>query len=665
MYELRSQPTFDQVVGVVPPSPIDGVSVVYDKPFFVSNPPYRDPLSARFAGREMLSAPVNLRALCNAQAYGSGVSQHLRYGGRLYQNPREIEMFLESVTLKTAPLMNAWSLFSGRWEDFSEGKHYVPTSITGENPVIHENLFGSVSSVFDMSTPAPFRRDGTDVLWTGMKLVQLNPAVISRQLPVFDVSLTGMLEAVLRNDVTEELSGLDAENPNIIRAYPDYGWRMVSTTKYQVEYHYGIQQNEPLGVTRMDVNWFAIRFTFELVPFEIYPMELEELAALSNFTRLIVKVEWTPGVFVWCSPIGLPGYPALMDAYYQYRDRLPANRWEDWSSRQYYHEETLEGTVGFATDPQRTRLSEYLGWNEAESRYSSYDPGTFLDFCSWSNQVLKESVSAVSLSYMDAVEKALEVFEANHVELLAELGDILAPIDVLRMAYELPRFLGKKAVMLLGILDLVADTYLLTKFALAPTIDDAIDVSRRAKAFRERILKGDAFKAQTTHGKCVVVLEEDNLLGVPPCKVVLRSKVRLKEHPDSLLTAAIGLDSVGLLPTGSAVWDTIPGSFLVDWFFPVGDAVSMVEKQAKVLLLGCTYCVHTISIEHRFSDEVLATLGYADSGDAASGGVGYRKFVRTVDRRVPILGPTRLPVLRQPGIPDFGIAGSLIYKSFR
>jgi hypothetical protein len=158
-----------------------------------------------------------------------------------------------------------------------------------------------------------------------------------------------------------------------------------------------------------------------------------------------------------------------------------------------------------------------------------------------------------------------------------------------------------------------------------------------------------------------VQLGPDNPLGVPPCWVILRATVRLRENPDSLMTALITADSVQILPSLSRAWDLIPWSFLVDWFVPVGQYLDIVDAQAKVLLLDCVYSVYTISVVEYFSDEVLNSLGCSVLSEEDSGGAGYRTFVRLVSKQPPAFGPTRLPVASAPGIPDFGLAGALIW----
>jgi hypothetical protein len=249
--------------------------------------------------------------------------------------------------------------------------------------------------------------------------------------------------------------------------------------------------------------------------------------------------------------------------------------------------------------------------------------------------------------------------ESNHLEALFELGEITAPLDLVKLGRVLPSRIGKKGVRVVGLLDLLTSSYLTYKFGIAPTLSDAEDVSAKVKPLYERLTSGSLFTEQTGHGKVVVSLEEGNDLGVPPCYVTLRATVRVRPNPDSLVTALITADTMNLLPTLSNVWDIVPFSFLLDWFVPVGSYLNVVDAQAKILFVDVAYAVYTISVSEYFSNQLGSSLGWSVTDED---GAGYRNFVRLVSKQPPVFGPTNLPVTSAPGIPDYGLFGSLVYK---
>lgn len=670
MLHERRRCTTDERVGMhLAYNPINGSAVPFSKVFFEANAPYVDPLAAALVQREVISDEANVLALLNIANYNACDTVYNQYHGNLHSPPPSgsLQRYLDELAPRGPLLTNVVSLFSGRWDKFRSS--LVDTySVSGEKPVVHENLFGGVSSLGKYGLVR--QTDHTDGGFNYYADIPSSPKAIS--FTSFDPIIWDLVDYETMNPpigrLSSFLANLDLDDyssssGNISRYYPLMQWRGDELGKFTLAYRYGVEYRNT-GTNKRYLNWFTIRFTWDTNPQPLPVPELAESVPFSDVFQTSLLIEWAPLMCLWCTPISNPSYAYLVDSYTEYPGYFTGGLFDDLQGDGYSSESVTPTTI-LATNFGGSRISDVLGYSHLENRYTTSGDNTFLRFCRDSKSVVKEAIPALALPFADAMEKQFNYMSSNHLEALMELSDVLAPIDTLKLAKAIPGYVSKKGALIVKILDLLADAKLVWSFGIAPTFDDAVDVSKKAKAFKHRLLSGVAFKEHTTYGKTVVVLDENNELGVPPCTVVLRSKVRTREIVDSLLTAAITADSLGLLPQFSTLWDIVPWSFAVDWFAKVGDGLSIVDNQAKMLALDCQLVVHSITVYQNFDDSMLNPLGFSIDEESSSDGVGYKTYFRSVSRTCPVFGPTRLPVTSQPGIPDWGVAGSLVFKQLK
>lgn len=83
---------------------------------------------------------------------------------------------------------------------------------------------------------------------------------------------------------------------------------------------------------------------------------------------------------------------------------------------------------------------------------------------------------------------------------------------------------------------------------------------------------GDLRGGITTYGQYT-----DYFKGVP---VQSRCQIKCRRRELSFMKSLLlDLDTLGLTPDFYVIWDSIPYSFIVDWFLPVGDILSVVDAQ--------------------------------------------------------------------------------------
>lgn len=146
-----------------------------------------------------------------------------------------------------------------------------------------------------------------------------------------------------------------------------------------------------------------------------------------------------------------------------------------------------------------------------------------------------------------------------------------------------------------------------------------------------------------------------------PCTTVGRgfdgAFVRLDFTPED--NALSKLNSLGLLNPAEIVWELIPYSFVVDWFLPIGDAISSIGYAA-----GMDF--HSGSLSRRLSVvEELRSL--PSSNPKISADVSGKSMLSRLDRTVYSSSPWPvLPAFRNPlSLKHMADGLSLLVKAFK
>jgi hypothetical protein len=149
-----------------------------------------------------------------------------------------------------------------------------------------------------------------------------------------------------------------------------------------------------------------------------------------------------------------------------------------------------------------------------------------------------------------------------------------------------------------------------------------------------------------------------NEFGRKEVTLKTRTKIVMDASPSGLLSAAVGLDALGLLPKASNLWDLLPFTFVVNWFTGVGEAIRRAEY-ATFLASVPAYYVHTYTLSSPLSDDELDLLKMSSS---ISEPACLRIYVRDVTNRPPFPRDTRFGFGLPSGIPSVGSLGSLLYQ---
>jgi hypothetical protein len=548
-------------------------------------------------------------------------------------------------------LQNIATFFTGRWDEF--GDRAKP--IKGESAVYHVNLFGVVESGITDSRLFRQNYDTTEeppynsLLATASSPYILTTAGDSLPMP------TGRLsDALVTIQSTINSGGYIAPAPTgIERYYRNFVISNDPLGAVSFGWEYVVRLQEPSG--RIYLNHFCIKNRCEWM-FDPYAITLDHVVNCSNFSLFNVNTMWHYVHGLWADP-GSPLYMTIPQYIAAYGGDAPQFYEWDINTENTYEVDEL-GWASLATKSVTKQLPQLIGYSKSLKRYDSQNSGTFKHFEKAVIPAIGNALPLAFFSTQNALEKQFSYMKSNHVEALAELGSIFDPLDLIRMGKVLPEYVGKKGILLIKILDLLTDAVLVYNLGIAPTYGDAKDVANKAGTFRNRVLSGQALRAQTTNGKFTIPVPEELSAGYTDLVMVVRSKVRMKPIHDTLLTGILPLDALGLLPSFSTAWDLFPLSFVIDWLTNTGDSLDIVETTAKFMALQIEYCVHSFTIARQFTLDEEAEFAFNQVGEL---GAGYRHYIRIVSRELPVFSPTAYPVI-SPAVGNYSVAGSLLWK---
>lgn len=176
-----------------------------------------------------------------------------------------------------------------------------------------------------------------------------------------------------------------------------------------------------------------------------------------------------------------------------------------------------------------------------------------------------------------------------------------------------------------------AQNYLAYKFGLEPLFQDVVGAAQflgstqnQTKVQRIRARKGGEAEFNTSHG-----------MWKQPCKIVESEQVIavLKSTPSSLEVS-------GLLDIPSILWERLTGSFLIDWWFKVGQALDAMQMAR--ILEGTFITTHYKRITY---GSYASGSTYRVVGDSSSATkiVIKRTVSTSLDVKVPRLRPILHP----------------------
>jgi len=162
----------------------------------------------------------------------------------------------------------------------------------------------------------------------------------------------------------------------------------------------------------------------------------------------------------------------------------------------------------------------------------------------------------------------------------------------------------------------------------------------------------------TLHGKFTYRFASKRF-GIDDITLVARTKVVAGGAHIDLFIKLLKLDSVGLSPRSSHLWDLIPFSWLVDFFTGLGSRLDVLDSVILGLMIDTQYCVHSFRISYPVPPSVLQTnnLDMIQDGE-------FVHYAREVSRVVPFIFHSEVDYGMPQYPPDAGIISALFFTLF-
>lgn len=258
------------------------------------------------------------------------------------------------------------------------------------------------------------------------------------------------------------------------------------------------------------------------------------------------------------------------------------------------------------------------------------------------------------LSYSDAIGH-YRLLAANYIEVLTEMKDIvkLFPdlVDLLSAFYSGIQLDPAGASYHLA--NFFSSSYLKYKFGWSPNVQNAKEITERID------LVGDVLKKlqspSTHHGR--FDYQFDTYLGIDDVKLTTRTKVRLPGVSDDFVLKTLELDSLGLLPRTSNVWDLVPWSWFLDYFYALGQRYEIIDSVFLGIIMNASSFVHSYQFTFRIPESTLAFQNIRSDGAYPE----ITIYFREVSRYVPMIFESRYDFGANKFPPDRGILAAIVW----
>jgi hypothetical protein len=269
-------------------------------------------------------------------------------------------------------------------------------------------------------------------------------------------------------------------------------------------------------------------------------------------------------------------------------------------------------------------------------------------------------------SQCDAFDKQFELLEANHLETLSDLCDLLSLVSPATSLLRVLDTISKSKTPVLelykNVFDFLADAKLTYEFGIVPTVKDANELRNKVVRVQGVMSEIDLLHNERTyHGKFIYELPE----GFYPhgtTVITYRSKVRASLDRNSYFTKLLPAHMLGLAPTLGRLWDLVPYSFAVDWLAQISKRLDLVDSGLATLGTTVGYCVHSMRVKHYLDGDYLDqfNIGFRDPADPPA----LVQYYRVTDNYPLSLSGSKYDFAASTNSPNPWTVGSFAWKMF-
>lgn len=271
---------------------------------------------------------------------------------------------------------------------------------------------------------------------------------------------------------------------------------------------------------------------------------------------------------------------------------------------------------------------------------------------------MRELTPSAYYSSAQALEGLLEVLKTNYLEFFKDAGELVSLIPDVALLFQALRDIKNmrpQGVLRLG--DFIAETYLKYQFGIAPTIDAIEELNSKGSLVQKRVASLLNGEFRTIHGKFKYDLPYlKGFATERPIRMDVRSKLTVRMTDESFMRTLVGLKASGLIPSLSQIWETLPLSFVIDWFTNMSRRYADIDTQFFFACVDVKYAVHSITVYHDLDSSELD-----DFSVTAVDVVSNKSYNRYVSRLMPSLNGSVYDFRGANPRPSAGVGGSLAW----
>jgi len=267
-------------------------------------------------------------------------------------------------------------------------------------------------------------------------------------------------------------------------------------------------------------------------------------------------------------------------------------------------------------------------------------------------------VPSIMFSTADAFSKARESINTDVFQTLAKVPVLYLALPHIREAVSILGSLVKRDLSfatLRDILDLATSTTLQASFVWRPYLSLFTDLIPQMVSILQTAASRSSSLAIGRGSFSFKILNE---FGRKEITLLTRTKLVMDTSSSGLLSAILSVDDLGILPKPSNIWDTLPFTFVVNWFTGVTQSMRRAERSLELLTVPAYY-VHSFTLTSPLTDDELDVL---KASSVSPSPASLRLYFRDVSLYCPYPKDSRLGFGLPPGVPSVGIWGSLLYQ---
>jgi hypothetical protein len=278
------------------------------------------------------------------------------------------------------------------------------------------------------------------------------------------------------------------------------------------------------------------------------------------------------------------------------------------------------------------------------------------EFTGLVRESMHDLTPAAFRSSADALESHVSLLQTNYLEVAADYQQLLNVIPDVRALIRALTVLGSNplsGIIRLG--DVVSDIILQYSFGTRPSASAVAELNRMGPRIMDLFNKFTQPKTIQVAGSFFYDFLPHEFHGLDAVSLEARSTLYIS-YSDPTFAQVFQLESLGLLPGASRIWEAIPFSFVVDWFTGMSSRLRDVDLSLLFMLMTVHWAEHSYAVRYRPSEFPLQELSLA------SADVEFVTFIRHLSAVVPPLRESRFDFRRAAGPAYFASTAALAFQ---